>query len=86
MKLRYVHHATWAHLNGVLDKSLPYVYMCIPLSLLGNDSLKTSLRQQTRATEELLDASSSTRSVSYQKKVADQFFPELMVFKIREVG
>jgi hypothetical protein len=36
--------ATWAHLNGVLYKSLPSsvlcVCMCIPLSMLGNGSVK----------------------------------------------
>jgi hypothetical protein len=64
------------------------VYMCIPLFLLGNDSVKSlpivarqRLRENfTAATcshaviEELLDASFSIRSVSYEGK----FFPELV--------
>jgi hypothetical protein len=34
----YVHHGTWAHINGVIHKSLPSacLCMCIPLSLTGN--------------------------------------------------
>jgi hypothetical protein len=43
-----IYHGTWAHLNGVLHKSLPlvcvlYVYPCI--SLLDNGSVKTLTRQ-----------------------------------------
>jgi hypothetical protein len=138
---RYVYHGTWAHLNGVLHKSLPsvcvsvcvafpsllgkvsvncippfisrqrigkhvpvatntrsnriiagrvifyavrilsmkslWVYVCIPLSLLGNNQVETFPRQQ-----ELLEASFSMRSVSYQRKVDDKFFLELLVFNI----
>jgi hypothetical protein len=33
-------------------------------------------------TEELLDTSFSMRSVSYQRKLGDQFFPELLVYII----
>jgi hypothetical protein len=44
MKLgMYIYHGTWAHLNGVLHKSLPSVCasICISLlSLLGNGSVK----------------------------------------------
>jgi hypothetical protein len=41
----YVYHGTWAHLNGLIKKSLPSVcvYMCITLSLLGNGSVKVPL-------------------------------------------
>jgi hypothetical protein len=42
----YLYHGTWAHLNGVLHKSLPSVCICIPPSLLGNGSIKTLSRQQ----------------------------------------
>jgi hypothetical protein len=37
---------TWAHLNSMLHKSLPFslhVYMCIPISFLGNRSVKIPL-------------------------------------------
>jgi hypothetical protein len=70
---RYVYHGTWAHLNGVLYKSLPSV--CVPvcvslLSLLGNGSVNTFPRQRIHATiEELLDASFCMRSVSYERRV-----------------
>jgi hypothetical protein len=40
----YVYHGSWAHLNGVLHKSLPSVCVCISLSLLGNGSVKKSCR------------------------------------------
>jgi hypothetical protein len=49
MYIMYVYgmyHGTWAHLNGMLHKSLPFslcVYMCIPLSFLGNRSVKIAL-------------------------------------------
>jgi hypothetical protein len=46
--------------------------MCIPLSLLGNGSVKTLPRQRRHAmTEELLEASFSLRSMSYQRKVSE---------------
>jgi hypothetical protein len=36
----YVYDGTWAHLNGLIKKSLPSV--CVyPLSLLGNGSVET---------------------------------------------
>jgi hypothetical protein len=42
----YIHHGTWAHLNGVHHKSLLLicVCMCIPLSFLGNRSVKNICR------------------------------------------
>jgi hypothetical protein len=56
--------------------------MCIPLSLLGNGSVKTLPRQRRHAMrEELLEASFSMRSMLYQRKVAVQIFPELLVSK-----
>jgi hypothetical protein len=43
-----IHHGSWTHQKGVLHKSLPSVCvcMCIPLSLLGNGSVKTLPRQR----------------------------------------
>jgi hypothetical protein len=44
-----LYHGTWAHLNGVLHKTLPSVCVpvCVPLlSLLGNSSVKTLPRQR----------------------------------------
>jgi hypothetical protein len=38
------------------------------------------LRQRIHAPAELLDASSSVRSMSYQRRVGDYFFPELLAF------
>jgi hypothetical protein len=49
---------TWAHLNGVLHKSLPSVCVpiCISLSLLGNDTVKTFPLHRIHGTiEEFLD-------------------------------
>jgi hypothetical protein len=57
----YVHHGTWAHLNGVLHKSLSSVCVseCVsPTLLLGNGSVDTFPWQQIHAKiEELLEAS-----------------------------
>jgi hypothetical protein len=39
-----------------------------------------------QTTEELIDASFSVWSVSYQRKVGDWFFPELLVLFIISVG
>jgi hypothetical protein len=70
MKLgMYPYESTWAHLNGVLHKSLKseWVYISvIPLSLVGKN---VTVAMNTHATE-LLDASFSMRSVSYQRKQA----------------
>jgi hypothetical protein len=55
----HAYHDTWAHLNGVLRKSLPSlcVSMFILLSLLGKRSVNTFPQQWIPATkEELLDA------------------------------
>jgi hypothetical protein len=37
------YHGTWAHLNGLIKKSLPSVCVCVyvyPLSFLGNGSVR----------------------------------------------
>jgi hypothetical protein len=53
------------------------VSVCLSLlSLLGNGWVKTFARQRIHATiEELLDASFSVRSVSYQKRVFGSVYP-----------
>jgi hypothetical protein len=51
-----------------------------PLSLIGNGSVKDTAVRNKYATTELLDATFFMRSVSYQRKAGDWFFPEL-VFK-----
>jgi hypothetical protein len=54
--------------------------MCIYLPLLGKSSAKTLPRQPIHATiEELLDALFFIMCVSYQNKVGDWFFPELVL-------
>jgi hypothetical protein len=54
--------------------------MYIPLSLLGNGSVNRYCRNEyTRNIEESLEASFSMRSVSYQGKVGEEFFSELLV-------
>jgi hypothetical protein len=51
------------------------VCLCIPLSLLGNNLVKTFPRNK-----KLLEASFSMRSMSYQRDVGECFFPERLVF------
>jgi hypothetical protein len=66
------YHGTWAHLNGVLNKSLPSIWVSVCVSCtvarqrLGKN---VTVATNTHATIELLDASFSVRSVSYQRKV-----------------
>jgi hypothetical protein len=68
-----VYHGNWAHLNGILHKSLPSVCVSICISLLSllcNSSVNTFPQQQIHATiGELLDASFSMWSVSYERRV-----------------
>jgi hypothetical protein len=62
---------TWAHLDCVLHKSLPIslcVYVCIPLRLSKNVTAATNIHATV---EELLDASFSVRSMSYQGKFSN---------------
>jgi uncharacterized protein YebE (UPF0316 family) len=56
-----------------------YVSMS-PTYLHGTFYVRTLLRQRTDIQTEVLDASFSTWSVQYQRKVWDKFFPELMRF------
>jgi hypothetical protein len=55
--------------------------MCTPLLLLGYGSVKnvTAATNKHETIEELLDTSFSMWSMSYQRKVGDQFFQELLV-------
>jgi hypothetical protein len=78
----YVYHGTCAHFKGVFHKFLPSVcvYICIPLTARQRLGKNVTAAMNTYATiQDLLDASFSVRSVSYQRKVGDQFFPELLV-------
>jgi hypothetical protein len=81
------YHGIWAHLNGVLHKSLPSS-LCVCMYILPIVARQRMGKNVTAATnthttiEELLDASLSMLSVSYQRKVSEQFFPELFVFNI----
>jgi hypothetical protein len=54
------------------------LYVYPSLSLLGNVSVKTLPRQRT--IEELVDASFAVQSVSHQRKIGDNFFPELLSY------
>jgi hypothetical protein len=63
-----------------INPSHQSVSMCNPSLLLVNGSVNTFQRQRIHATiDEFLDASFTMRSVSYQRKVVDWFFPELLV-------
>jgi hypothetical protein len=79
----YVPHGSWALLNDELRKSLPSVcvpVLVFPLSLLGNGSVNTFLRQRTQVTMgDLLHASFCMPSVSYRTEVGNYFLPELLV-------
>jgi hypothetical protein len=57
----------------------PCVRMCVPLSLLFNVSVSTTLRKLNAAIEELLNASFSMPYVSDERKVGDKFFPDISV-------
>jgi hypothetical protein len=79
----HVHHGTGAHLKSAFHKSLPSicVCMCIP-TIVARQRLgkHVTAEKNTHAIiEELLDASFSLRSVSYQRQVGDQFFSELLI-------
>jgi hypothetical protein len=74
-EISYVYHDTWVHLNGIFHKSLPSVYVFVyafPYAarqwLVKNVTEATN----THATiEELLEESSSIRSMSCQIKADD---------------
>jgi hypothetical protein len=83
-EILYVHHGTWAHFNGVLHKSLSSVCVsvCVSTRIVSRQRLGKHIPVATnkRKREELLDSSFSMQSVSYQRKVGDHFFPELLVY------
>jgi hypothetical protein len=76
----YVYHGTWALLNP----SHRPVYICIPVSLLGNGSVKTLPRQRTHMQRKNSRTSFSMRSVSYQRNVDDYIFPQILVYYVAE--
>jgi hypothetical protein len=61
----------------VLSKVSLWVCLYIPISLLGNNSVKTFLRQR-----KIIGGVVFYAVRSYQRKVGDQFFPELLVFNL----
>jgi hypothetical protein len=61
---RYVYHGTWTHLNCVLHKSLPSV---VRLYMYGKNVTAATNTHPT--IQELLDATFSMRSVSYERRV-----------------
>jgi hypothetical protein len=76
----YVYHGTGAHLSGVLHKSLPSVCvcMCIPLSLLGNGSVKCIppfiVRSQRHIATDGQAISKSWPDIYYSLTVTDLLF------------
>jgi hypothetical protein len=62
---RHVYHATWARLNGVLHKSLPSVCVSVfvsPITLLGNNTVKTSPFFAKQRLGKNVTASTNTRN------------------------
>jgi hypothetical protein len=58
------------------------MYVCVS-TIVARQRLSKNVTAATNrhtAVEGLLDASFSIRSMSYQRKVGDSFFPELLVF------
>jgi hypothetical protein len=80
MKLGYVHHGTWAHLSGVLHKSLPSVSVCICIPIVARQRLDKNVMAEMKTHKRRIVSMFSMESVSYQRKVGDQLFPELLVF------
>jgi hypothetical protein len=76
-----MHHGTWAHPNGVFHKSL--VSICVSVFVSPYRCQATDRWKRYRGNEytqqELLNAF-SMRSVSYQRKVGDYLFPELLLY------
>jgi hypothetical protein len=69
---------TWAHLNGVLHKSLPSVW--VPVCTTPHLCKATPRQTNTRNNRRIVDAWYSMRSVSYQRKVGYYFFQEFVDF------
>jgi hypothetical protein len=72
-EIYYAYYGTWAHLNGVLHKSLPsvsmYIYIIVARQRLG--------KNVTSATN--IHATRSFLCGTYRIKECRQFFPELLV-------
>jgi hypothetical protein len=77
----YVYHGTWAHLNGVLHKSLPLVCLYVYPRIVTRQRLGKNLSPatNTQTTEELSDVFFSMWSAAYAREVGNYFFPELLV-------
>jgi hypothetical protein len=76
-----IYHGIWAHFKGALHKSLPSVCLYVHHSIIARQRQGKNVAAATsiRATIELLDALFLMRSVSYWRKVGDEFSPELLV-------
>jgi hypothetical protein len=79
----YVYHGTWAHLKGVLHKSLPWisVSLCVSSHIVARQRLgKTFLWQQIRAAIiELLHLSFSVQFVWYQRRIYWSIYCSLVI-------
>jgi hypothetical protein len=67
-EISYVYHGTWAHLNGLLHKSLSSVCMYMFPLIIARQRLFKNVTSATNThvtIEELLDTSFSLQSVSY---------------------
>jgi hypothetical protein len=73
-----------AYFINLSDQSLClYVYEYTPIVARQRLGKNVTAATNTQASiEELLDASFSIRAVSYQRKVGDYFFPELLVIHL----
>jgi hypothetical protein len=70
---KLVYHGNWSHHNCILHKSLPSVCVCTCIPpVVARQRLGKHV--PTATVEELLDASFSLRSVSYQKRVCGSVF------------
>jgi hypothetical protein len=79
----YVHHGTWAQLSEVLRKSFlsVSVFACVSrLSLLGYGWVKTLQRQEYACNSRIFWYVISMQSASYQTKIGEYFFPQILAF------
>jgi hypothetical protein len=73
----YIYHGTLAHLHGVISLISVCVYVYAARQWLSK--IITAATKTHATTEELLDMSFPMRRMSYQRKMSNWFFPELLV-------
>jgi hypothetical protein len=66
---------------GIVRSRSKVTELLLLLSLLTNRSLKMLPRQQIHTQQELLQATFSMLPLSYERKVADMFFPEILNYQ-----